>query len=100
MEHIEQQFTVPFRYRVYFARAVFARSNALFANAVANTIPGQPSRVLFVVDDGVSRAHPTLVRDIEEYCAAHSRALTLAAPVLVVAGGEQAKNDPKTAESI
>jgi 3-dehydroquinate synthase len=100
MDVIEQLFTVPFRYRVYFTRAVFARSNALLASAIANTIPGQPSRVLFVVDDGVSRAHPTLIRDIEEYCTAHSDALTLATPVLVVAGGEQAKNDPKTAERI
>ena len=100
MDFIEQQFTVPFRYRVYFTRDVFARSNSLLADAIANTIPGQPSRVLFVVDDGVSRAHPTLVRDIEEYCAAHPAALTLSGPVLVVAGGEQAKNDPKTAETI
>lgn len=100
MDVIEQQFTVLFRYRVYFTRTVFARSNPLLANAIANTIPGQPSRVLFVVDEGVSRAHPGIIREIENYCAAHATALTLAAPVLVVAGGEQAKNDPKTAESI
>ena len=100
MDFIEQQFAVAFRYRVYFTRDAFARSNTLLVDAIVNTIPGKPSRVLFVVDDGVSRAHPTLVREIEAYCAAHSGALTLAGPVLVVPGGEQAKNDPKTAETI
>ncbi|MGB2715586.1 MAG: 3-dehydroquinate synthase [Vicinamibacterales bacterium] len=99
-DSIDQHFTVPFRYRVYFTRDVFARSNPLLANATANTIPGQPSRVLFVVDEGVSRAHPALIRNIEEYCNAHATALSLAGPVLVVAGGEQAKNDPNTAETI
>ncbi len=100
MDVIEQYFTVPFRYRVYFTRDVFARSNPLLANAIASTIPGQPSRVLFVVDDGVSRAHPTLIRDIEDYCNAHASALTLGGGVLVVPGGEQAKNDPDTAPRI
>ena len=100
MDVIEQQFAVPFRYRVYFTRNVFDRLNSLLADAIANTIPGQPSRVLFAVDDGVSQAHPTLIRNIEDYCAAHPGALTLAGPVLVVTGGEQSKNDPKTAEKI
>ena len=92
---IEQQFDVPFRYRVYFTRDVFARSNPLFASAVAQTIPGQPARMLCVVDDGVARAHSGLNKSIEEYCNAHAPALTLVAPVLTIAGGEQAKNDPK-----
>jgi 3-dehydroquinate synthase len=100
MDVIEQEFTVPFRYRVYFTREVFARTNSLLASAIVNTIPGQPSRVLFVIDEGVSRTHPQLIRDIEEYCAAHASALTPAGPVLVVAGGEQAKNDPTVADAI
>ena len=92
---IEQQFNVPFRYRVYFTRDVFACSNPLFAAAVAPTIPGQPARMLCVVDDGVARAHSGLNKSIEEYCHAHAHALTLVAPALTVPGGEQAKNDPK-----
>lgn len=94
MDLIEQHVHVEFRYRVYFTRDVFARSNTLLATAVENTIPGQPSRILFVVDDGVSRAHPALIHSIEEYCRVHDGALALAGPVLVVEGGEQAKNDP------
>jgi 3-dehydroquinate synthase len=100
MDLIEQEFTVPFRYRVYFTRNVFARTNPLLASAITNTIPGQPSRVLFIVDDGVSRTHAQLLREIDEYCTAHAGALKLAGPVLVVAGGEQAKNDPRVVEAI
>ena len=93
MDIIEQHFTVPFRYRVYFTRDVFARSNPLLSTAVVSTIPGQASRVLVVVDDGVSRAHPGVRRDIEDYFEAHAGALVLAGPVLIVPGGEQLKND-------
>lgn len=99
-EILEQAFNVAFKYRVYFTRDVFARSNALFSNAVAQTIPGQPARVLFVVDDGVSQAHPSLSRAIEDYCAAYSTSLTLAGPVMVVPGGEQLKNDPAAVSRI
>jgi 3-dehydroquinate synthase len=100
MNFIEQQFSVPVGYRVYFTRDVFSRSNPLLAGAVANTIPGQPARVLFVVDDGVARAHPRLGRDIEDYCSANAGALALAGPVLIVPGGEQLKNDPKAVPRI
>ena len=100
MDTIDQEFNVAFRYRVHFTRDVFARSNPMLAGAVANSIPGQPSRLLFFVDDGVSRAHPGLNRAIEEYCGAHAATLALAAPVIVVPGGEQLKNDPKAVPRI
>ena len=97
---IEQQFNVPFSYRVYFTRDVFSRSNPLLSAAVAQTLPGQPARVLFVADDGVARAHISLSHAIEEYCEAHAGALALAGPVLTIPGGEQAKNDPKIAARV
>ena len=95
MDSLEQQFSVAFRYRVYFTRDVFARANGLLASAVESTTPGHPARVLFVVDDGVNQAHPGLSAAIADYGAAHAGALSLAGPVLIVPGGEQVKNDPK-----
>jgi 3-dehydroquinate synthase len=92
---IEQQFNVAFRYRVYFTRDVFARSNPLLSTAIEHTIPGQPARVLFVVDSGVSEAHPGLRGAIEQYCEAFDSQLALAGPVMIVPGGEHLKNDPK-----
>jgi 3-dehydroquinate synthase len=100
MDSIEQRFSVAFNYRVFFTRDVFARSNALLANAIENTIPGQPSRVLFIVDDGVSRTHAGLRQAIEDYCEAHANAIARAGPVLIVPGGEALKNDPKAVPRI
>jgi 3-dehydroquinate synthase len=95
MDSIDQSFTVPFHYRVYFTRDVFSRANPLLSTTVLHTVPGQPARVLFVVDDGVARAHPALTRSIDEYCAAYPGAVTSAA-IFTVPGGEQAKNDSRT----
>ena len=92
--YLDAQFSVPFRYRVHFTRDVFARENPLFATVVSGSIPGQPSRVLFVVDDGVSTAHAGFCASIEEYCRAHPADLMLAGPPLIVPGGEGIKNDP------
>ena len=50
------------------------------------------ARLLFVIDEGVADAHPTMVDDVQRYCAAHADALELPAPPLVVPGGEAIKN--------
>ena len=100
MDVIDQQFNVVFRYRVYFTRDVFARSNVLFADAIETTIPGRPARVLFVVDDGVSHAHSGLIEAIQGYCEAHQTKIALAGPVLIVPGGEQLKNDSRAVPRI
>jgi 3-dehydroquinate synthase len=52
------------------------------------------------VDAGVAEAHPRLLDSIRRYCRDHAGALELAAPILVVAGGEQIKNDPATTQRI
>src|SRR5689334_1526389 len=55
--------------------------------------PGR-ARLLAVVDEGVAAAHPSLVGDVQRYCAAHADALELTSPPLVVPGGEAIKNEP------
>lgn len=100
MDVIQQEFHVAFRFPVYFTRDVFARANPVLTAAVAAAIPGEPAKVLFVVDDGVNEAHPGIVRAIEEYCRFHSSAVARAGPVLIVPGGEQAKNGPQPVQRI
>ena len=100
MDVIAQRFTVGFEYRVYFTREVFSRSNPLFAQAIEHTIPDRPARVLFIVDDGVSQAHPGLVGAIQDYCDSFAEKISLAGPVLVVPGGEQSKNDSRAVPRI
>jgi 3-dehydroquinate synthase len=93
MDVIHQEFQVGFRYPVYFTRDLFVCSNPLLRSIVPASTPGKPARMLFVVDDGVADAHAGLLDAIGDYCVAHATAVELAAPVLVIPGGEQLKND-------
>jgi 3-dehydroquinate synthase len=87
-------FAVPFRYAVHFTDRVFDVENRVFVDAVRRLEPSRRHRLLVVVDDGVERAHPDLLRGLERYVAAHPEALALAADPVVVPGGEPSKNDP------
>ena len=100
MDLLEHEIRVTFRYPVYFSRDVFAPSNPLVLKAAPSAVAPKAARILFVVDSGVDAAHPALRESIGRYCAAHGGALELAAPVLVIPGGEQAKNDPAPTQLI
>lgn len=87
-------FAVPFRYSVHFTEQVFEPQNRVLVDAVRRLEPSRRHRLLMVVDDGVERAHPGLLRGSSRYVAAHSDALSLVSEPVVVPGGEQSKNDP------
>ena len=87
---IDQEVVVRFRYPVRFTRRILDPANHTLRDAVG---PAVPARVLVVIDQGVTDAHPTMVDDVFAYCAAHADALELAAEPLVVGGGEAIKND-------
>jgi len=103
MDVIQQEFFVPVRYPVHFTTGVFTPSNGLLRDIVVggrgdsavqpNDEDSLPARLVVVLDRGVERAHPALVEAIGAYCDHHRGALTLAAPVLAVPGGEQIKNE-------
>jgi 3-dehydroquinate synthase len=96
MDVIEQKFQLDVRYPVYFTTAVFAPTNRILRDLVARQ--DGPARTIVVVDRGVERAHPDLVAAIGAYAEAHRDAMTLAAPVLIVPGGETIKNDRRHVE--
>src|SRR5215217_5086306 len=100
MDLLEHEIRVTFRYPVYFSRDVFAASNPLVLKAAPSAVAPKAARILFVLDDGVESAHPALRDAIARYCAAHRGALELAAPVLVIAGGEQSKNDAAATQRV
>jgi 3-dehydroquinate synthase len=94
-EHdLRVNFAVPFQYAVHFTERVFEPSNRVFVDAVRRLESGRRHRLFVVVDDGVERAHPELLRSLAHYCVAHADALQLAGEPMVVPGGEGAKNDP------
>ena len=112
MDVIEQEFLVPVRYPVHFTTGVFATSNPLLRDLVAsghaartNATTGDseddaPAKLVVVVDRGVERAHPALIEAIGAYCTAHTNAIALSAPILIVPGGESVKNDRRHVERI
>lgn len=96
MDAIRQRLSVTFSFPVCFTTGVFEADNRLLRDLISDTDDPAPADLIVVADDGVVRTHPGLTAQIERYCAAHADALRLAAPVLVVAGGEASKNDPLT----
>lgn len=88
------RFTVPYAYEVLFTANVFDLANSAVVDVVRRAGSGRSHRVLVVIDDGVERAHSKLVRWIQRYAEAHEGDLVLAGDPVIVAGGEQCKNDP------
>jgi 3-dehydroquinate synthase len=94
---LNQTFSVPFRYPVYFDENIFEKDNLL----LADTLKGEKiPKVYIVIDQGVSDAHPDLLDKVHEYVSAFSDLFVLAAEPLVVPGGEQSKNDQKSFQKI
>ena len=83
--------SVPFDYSVHFTDGLFQPENRALADVMAEN-GNRPARFLAFVDDGVARAHPQLVQSIREYADVYRDAMALAGPVLILPGGEAAKN--------
>ncbi len=88
-----QTLNVPFPHSLRFTRDVFAPDNPALAEVLTPREGGERVRVLVVADKGLLSARPDLAERIAAWFAAHADTLDLAAPLLVVAGGENAKND-------
>jgi 3-dehydroquinate synthase len=100
MDVIRQRVRVEFEYPVYFCTGVLNASNLLLRDVVARSADETPSRLIVIVDRGVLDQHPQLIAQIDTYCQRHRTVLNLAAPVLVVPGGETVKNDPRHVDAI
>jgi 3-dehydroquinate synthase len=92
MDSIQQDITLTLRYSVHFTTGALLPSNGLLRSVIAGPAPARPSDVVFVVDAGVAAAHPALLGAIGHYGRHHGDALRLAAPVLVIPGGETVKD--------
>jgi 3-dehydroquinate synthase len=89
MSVIQRSIQANWQLRVFFTEDVFAPSNPVLKDAMAD---GTPKKVLIVLEDALSQSQPKLERQIENYFSAHAGQLQLARPPLYVAGGEQSKN--------
>ncbi len=85
----KQDLSVRFEYDVVFTRSVFAPDN----DTLAEVFDGKHPRAVFFVDRGLTSHWPELIDSITEWCRVHSEKIELAAPVEIVPGGEEIKNN-------
>ena len=95
MTKLHQNFQVQFAYDIIFTENLFAPENITFLDFLqqyGNT--DFRKKILFLIDEGVATAHPNLLEQIKQYFASQNT-IELASEILVLAGGEQVKNNPK-----
>lgn len=93
MQSIQQIFSVDYSYKVFFTRYLFNPSNPEFRNYLASQVTqGLTKKLLFILDDGVAKAHPALATEIAAYLQ-QIQGFKIAGDVILVPGGEACKND-------
>ncbi len=101
MTNLQQSFAVRFSYTTFFTEALFDPDNSLLSDFFISSVTGASARkILFVLDSGVVDAQPGLPAAIRQYFARLTAAVTLVPELLIVPGGEGAKNDPALIEQI
>lgn len=98
--HLDLDLSVRYRFRFRVTEHAFDAANVTLAEAVRASAGAMPARCAFFVDDGLCRAQPTLLARIGEYCAAFAGILTPADGPVIVAGGENAKNDASLIDAL
>lgn len=95
MEFLQQSFSVRFDYKVFFTTHLFSQENpALREFLTVEKRSEIPPKIFFVVDDQVVAQHPDLARQISNYFSKVS-GVQLVEDILILPGGEAAKNDEK-----
>ncbi|MBA4167364.1 MAG: 3-dehydroquinate synthase [Chitinophagaceae bacterium] len=91
MEHIQQAFNVKFEYKIFFTEHLFHPDNTLFQDFLYEARTDTIKKLFFVIDNAVSNNHPRLQENIKNYFSANDY-VSLVPDILMVPGGEQAKN--------
>ncbi|MGV3656386.1 MAG: 3-dehydroquinate synthase [Chitinophagaceae bacterium] len=91
IDYLQQSFSVPFQYRVYFTEHLFSAGNTLLHDYLVQGAAANKKKVLFVIDDGVLQHHAELENDIKQYFST-ATTMQLVEDIIVIPGGEKAKN--------
>ncbi len=93
MDFLQQSFSVRFDYKVFFTTHLFSPENLLLQEFLRiEKKSDTPPKIFFVLDEGVIAKHPDLVKQIKFYFKEFP-SLHLIDEMLIVPGGEVAKND-------
>ena len=99
MNYLEQSFSVKFEYKIYFTSSLFDINN----NTLIEFFKQKPSeslrKIFFVIDQGVADTHPGLLDEIKNYFGTHKE-VQLIQEIMVITGGEAAKNDIRLFDEI
>jgi 3-dehydroquinate synthase len=91
MDYLQQSFSVRFEYKVFFTEHLFSTSNTVFRDFLRNTQADTTKKIFVVIDKGVLDSHPSLKSDLSNYLA-DIEGFRLISDILVIEGGENAKN--------
>ena len=91
MDYLQQSFSVPFQYRVYFTEHLFSASNTLLHDYLLQGATVNKKKILFVIDDGVLQHHENLLQHIKAYFQ-NITAVELVDDFIIIPGGESCKN--------
>jgi len=99
MDYLEQSFEVHFDYRVYFTTGIFDPLNKDFELFLKeHSTPASLQKIFFVIDEGVIKSYQELINQIR--CYFKNSTVSLVKDVLIIPGGEEAKNNSKYFDSI
>ena len=100
MSVLEQDFSVRFRYKIFFTQHIFSLSNRLLADFLTEQGEDEFKRkILFVIDGNVAIAHPGLLSDITTYFK-QFQIVSLVSEFIILIGGEQVKNDHNSLDTV
>lgn len=100
MNTLHQAFSVRFTYDVYFSDQLFEKTNpTLLGFLKKQHSEGFRKKLLFILDEGVTTSHPDLINQIKAYFSTISL-VDLIPDLIVIPGGEGAKNDPSLVEQL
>ena len=99
MSYLEQSFSVKFEYKIFFTTSLFDINNTTLADYFRMHTAVSLRKIFFVIDQGVANAHPELAANIKAYFEKHPE-MKLVQDIMLIPGGESAKNDVKLFDQI
>ncbi|MEH1899140.1 MAG: 3-dehydroquinate synthase [Nostoc sp.] len=97
---IHQRVSVTFNYEVYFTQNLFELKNLTLAQVITGDGETKPKKLVAVVDAGILKSQPELVKQLVAYTKFYGEVLAIAAEPMIISGGEAAKNDRTLVEQI
>ncbi|MEH2261409.1 3-dehydroquinate synthase [Nostoc sp.] len=97
---IHQRVSVTFNYEVYFTQNLFELKNPTLAQVITGDGETKPKKLVAVVDAGILKYQPELVKQLVAYTKFYGEVLAIAAEPMIISGGEAAKNDRTLVEQI